>query len=154
MFHCRNKLVVKSCYFYRNGNPDTGKTASLYWIRPLELFKCVFCYSFTVEGTSAIDCMLFVELLYKNISICILYSFFDMVWHVSLKSTQDKTVTDQFNSLWSRGAIWCHRSGSTLDQVMACCLAAPSHCLIQYCPYINPLEHVLMHFEWGIFCCY
>ena len=39
------------------------------------------------------------------------------------------------NSLWPSDAIWGHttrhRSGSTLAQVMACCLAAPSHYLTQ-----------------------
>ena len=35
--------------------------------------------------------------------------------------------------LWPSGAIWRHRSGSTLTQVMACCLTAPSHYLHQYC---------------------
>ena len=30
-----------------------------------------------------------------------------------------------FNSLWSSETIWCHRSGSTLAQVTACCLTAP-----------------------------
>ena len=34
-----------------------------------------------------------------------------------------------FNSLLSSNAIWWHRSGSTLAQVMACCLMAPSHYL-------------------------
>ena len=33
------------------------------------------------------------------------------------------------NSLWPGDAIWRHRSGSTLAQVMACCLMAPSHYL-------------------------
>ena len=37
----------------------------------------------------------------------------------------------QFNSLWPSDAIWRHRSGSTLAQVMACCLTAPSHYLNQ-----------------------
>ena len=36
-----------------------------------------------------------------------------------------------FNSLVPCGAIWRHRSGSTLAQVMACCLTAPSHYLNQ-----------------------
>ena len=36
-----------------------------------------------------------------------------------------------FNSLWPSDAIWQHRSGSTLAQVMACCLTAPSHYLNQ-----------------------
>ena len=36
-----------------------------------------------------------------------------------------------FYSLWPSDAIWRHRSGSTLGQVMACCLTAPSHYLTQ-----------------------
>ena len=31
------------------------------------------------------------------------------------------------NSLWSNDAIWQHRSGSTMVQVMVCFLTAPSH---------------------------
>ena len=34
-------------------------------------------------------------------------------------------------SLWPDDAIWRQRSGSTLAQVMACCLTAPSHYLNQ-----------------------
>ena len=33
------------------------------------------------------------------------------------------------NSLWPSDIMWRHRSGSTLAQVMACCLTAPSHYL-------------------------
>ena len=36
-----------------------------------------------------------------------------------------------FNSLWLNDAIWWHRSGLTLAQVMACCLMVPSHYLNQ-----------------------
>ena len=35
------------------------------------------------------------------------------------------------NSLWSSDTIWWPKSGSTLAQVMACCLRAPSHYLNQ-----------------------
>ena len=35
-------------------------------------------------------------------------------------------LSNMFNSLWPREAIWHHRSGSILAQVMACCLNAPS----------------------------
>ena len=35
------------------------------------------------------------------------------------------------NPVWPNNAIWQHRSGSTLAQVMACCLGAPSHYLNQ-----------------------
>ena len=34
-------------------------------------------------------------------------------------------------SQWPRDAIWGYRSGSTMNQVMACCLTATSHYLIQ-----------------------
>ena len=40
-------------------------------------------------------------------------------------------VVSVFNPLWSSDAMWWHRSGSTLVQVMACCLMAPSHYLNQ-----------------------
>ena len=36
------------------------------------------------------------------------------------------------NSSWPSDGIWWHRSGSTLAQVMACCLTAPNHYLDQY----------------------
>ena len=40
-------------------------------------------------------------------------------------------ILNWFNSLWPSDAMWRHRSGSTLAQVMACCLTAPSHYLNQ-----------------------
>ena len=36
------------------------------------------------------------------------------------------------NWLWHSDSIWRQRSGSTLAQVRACCLTAPSHYLNQY----------------------
>ena len=38
---------------------------------------------------------------------------------------------ERINSMWPNDAIWLCRSGSTLAQVMACCLMAPSHYLNQ-----------------------
>ena len=51
-----------------------------------------------------------------------------------LKKAAEKYQTLQLlplNSLWPNDPIWRHRSGSTLAQVMACCLTAPSHYLNQ-----------------------
>ena len=42
-----------------------------------------------------------------------------------------------FNSLWPYDAIWRHSSGSTLVQLMACCLMAPSYYLNQCWLIIN-----------------
>ena len=46
------------------------------------------------------------------------------------------------NSLWPSDIMWWHISGSTLVQVMARCLTAPSHYLNQYWP---PICEVLWH---------
>ena len=45
-----------------------------------------------------------------------------------------------FNSLWPWDAIWRHRSGSILAQVMACCLTAPSHYLSHCWPIISKVQ--------------
>ena len=44
------------------------------------------------------------------------------------------------NSSGPSDAIWRHRSGSTLAQVMACCLMAPSHYLNQCWLIINKVQ--------------
>ena len=46
-----------------------------------------------------------------------------------------------FNSLWPSDTIWRHKSGSTLAQVMACCLAAPSH-------YLNQCWLIISKVQW------
>ena len=45
------------------------------------------------------------------------------------------------NSLRPSDAIWRHRSGSTLAQVMACCLTAPSH-------YLNQCWLIISKIQW------
>ena len=54
-------------------------------------------------------------------------------WIIYVFMYQDAVdfTTGHFNSLRPSDAIWRHRSGSTLAQVMACCLTAPSHYLNQ-----------------------
>ena len=53
-----------------------------------------------------------------------------------------------YNSLWHIDAIWRPRSGSTLAQVMVCCLTAPSHYLNQ-CWII--ISKILLHSSDGNF---
>ena len=45
------------------------------------------------------------------------------------------------NSLWPSDTIWWPRSGSTLAQVMACCLMAPSH-------YLNQSWLIIREVQW------
>ena len=47
-------------------------------------------------------------------------------WH-----PDPKVKMSWFNSFWPGDNIWLHRSGSTLAQVMVCCLTAPNHYLNQ-----------------------
>ena len=49
-----------------------------------------------------------------------------------------------FNSLWPNDAIWRRRSGSTLAQVMACCLTALSH-------YMNTWWFTISKVHWHSF---
>ena len=58
----------------------------------------------------------FIEGLTKNTKCLIL---------LALQITPSQETT--FNSLWPSDAIWWQKSQSTLAQVMACCLMAPSH---------------------------
>ena len=62
-------------------------------------------------------------------------------WRYSL-SWCKRWAQNMFNSLWPSDAIWRQKSGSTLAQVMACCLTAPSHYLNQ-CWFI--ISKVLWH---------
>ena len=59
-----------------------------------------------------------------------------------------KLQTLWVNSLLPNDVIWWNRSGSTLAQVMACCLMAPSHYLNQY--WLNTSK-VLWHSSDGNF---
>ena len=59
-----------------------------------------------------------------------------------------KWFPDFLNLLWPSDAMWWHRCQSTLTQVMACCLTAPSH-------YLNQgwliIREVLWHSQEGNF---
>ena len=50
-------------------------------------------------------------------------------------------ILHTLNSLWPSDAIWRCRSMSTLAQVMACCLTAPSH-------YLNQCWHTINKVQW------
>ena len=52
-----------------------------------------------------------------------------LYWNIGQES--NKYSWQYFNSLWLNDTIWWHWSWSTLAQVVAYCLTAPSHCLNQ-----------------------
>ena len=53
----------------------------------------------------------------------------------------------EVNTLWSNDTISQHRSGSTLAQVMACCLMAPSHYLNQCGLFITNIRSCDIHLK-------
>ena len=67
-------------------------------------------------------------------------------WRGKCSGQVSKNVS--FNSLWPSDANWWQRFGSTLAQVMACCLVAPSHYLNQ-CWFI--ISEVQRHGTWKKF---
>ena len=67
------------------------------------------------------------------------HGIYRIVWYITngLKSHFHLHCMTKFNPLRPTDAILRHRSGSTLAQVMACCLTAPSHHLNQCCIIIS-----------------
>ena len=57
------------------------------------------------------------------------YKFFHGTFRVKFPARENK---NNINSLYASDAIWWHRSGSSLVEVMAWCLTAPSHYLNQF----------------------
>ena len=60
-------------------------------------------------------------------------------WKLFRKLTKSYAVVLDINSLWPRDITWWHRSVSTLAQVKACCLTAPSHYLNQCWPLFSEI---------------
>ena len=60
-------------------------------------------------------------------NFCGIYSLMGFI----TKSTLVEIMAEFINSLWPGDTIWRHGTRSTLAQVMACCLMAPSHYLNQ-----------------------
>ena len=71
-----------------------------------------------------------------------LFSWNENCW-ISMLITLDAELSYNsfINSLWPDDAIWWHRSGSTLAQVMACCLTTPSH-------YLNQCWLIISKVQW------
>ena len=65
---------------------------------------------------------------------------------------QDNKGKHELNSLWPSDAIWRQGSRSTLVQVMACCLTAPSHYLNQCWLIITKVQRCSSegNFAWDI----
>ena len=61
--------------------------------------------------------------------------------YVMIRKCMVRSGRRLFKSLWPSDAIWRHRSGSALVQVMACYLTASSH-------YLNQCWLIISYFQW------
>ena len=117
--HCGDKMILRPSYLH-NGISYTGKMTYLYWIRALDSLSAI-----TIDNA-------IYHINYAH--------HFVLLWSV--------VVVMEVNSLWPSDAIWYNRYGSTLAQVMACCLRAPSHYLNHCLLIIIKLQ---WHFSWAQF---
>ena len=65
----------------------------------------------------------------------------NIIWGNSLVTPTSVLWSVVLNSLWPSDTICRQRSGSTLAQVMACCLTAPSH-------YLNQCWLIISEVQW------
>ena len=72
-----------------------------------------------------------VHMLQRSVDNCCIMHFFNI-----------NNIKEHFTSLWPSDSIWRHKSGSTLAQVMASCLMAPSH-------YLNQCSLIIDKVLWG-----
>ena len=73
---------------------------------------------------------------------CTLWIPEEIVYCISVvRSREIWQSSPALDSLWPSDTIWRHKSGSTLAQVMACCLMAPSH-------YLNQCWLIISKVQW------
>ena len=73
----------------------------------------------------------YINSTYKQIksSMCMQRYMYHLVAARETTASLSKLAALMLNSLLPSDTLWQHKSGSTLAQVMACCLTATSHCL-------------------------
>ena len=107
--------------------------------------SCGICKAFITDGDFGIYICIkaisiksnYTTLHYKHsyalFVVCSAVNFKDTSEHFRSFDSHNFTLSEigdaPYNSLWPRDTIWRHISRSTLAQVMACCLTAPSHYL-------------------------
>ena len=83
-------------------------------------------YNWVKSSQQTINTLTYIGYSYAyHLYMCVLYL-------IMSRSYLIKDLRMFFNALWPSGAIWWHRSWSTLAQVMTCCLTAWSYLLSKY----------------------
>ena len=95
-------------------------------------FSFIFFFKLEADKASYLEVSLFAIGSILHVAICwwelVLVLF---LWNCRNETKLVQVMAWHVNSVWPGDAIWQHRSGSLLAQVMACCLTALSHYLNQ-----------------------
>ena len=105
-------------------------------------YKKLICWMSTLRSKRLLNTFAIWAILYYQMT---LYAFWRVKYHIWIIT---ESLLKYINSLRPSDAIWRHISGSTLAQIMACCLTAPIHYLNQ-CWLI--ISKVLWHTSEGNF---
>ena len=110
ILYCNSCIAIRTLYssWAYHTNPIRYKS----WYRLSNTIRQLLCYQNLLSEYTVT-----VNMSDKKLSIKSLFT--------NLRSSR------WFNSLWPNAAVWQQWSRSTLAQVMACCLTAPSHYLNQ-----------------------
>ena len=93
------------------------------------------------ENICSKDFIRHVQKYYFNYYVKTPNNHVDMIMVWLLRNLRERIQLLQLNSLWPSDAMCRQRSGSTLVQVMASCLTAPSH-------YLNQCWLIISEVQW------
>ena len=106
----------------------------------ISLFVLIISFCFQRGFINAVSASLIAQPNYKNshdktrlnlIHLADMVAGYDAEFILKVRNGCMEVFLPLINSLWPSDAIWGHRTGLTLAQVMACCLTASSHYLNQ-----------------------
>ena len=96
----------------------------MYWNWPQDSIISLFGLTVLMDWVMIVVCgcvlHIIINIFFHSSYNNLLLMYYDSVFHC-------RSFTTVVNSLWPGDAMWWHKSGSTLAQVRACCLTAPSH---------------------------
>ena len=120
-------LCLQQCYLTRFllGKPSSHRDSHVKIIGFQQRVKCKF-FHITNALVHLVTCnYIHWNKIAKKSTEAMFFTAHHFIKHYTFSST------NVVNSLWPRDTIWRHGSRSTLVQVMACCLTAPSYYLNQ-----------------------
>ena len=122
-------LVAKQCYFIINALELCNICSKLMGLNTVHLQKTCTIFLYLI--------LLYLYHCFQHINATYL-----TIYHSGLLCANLTIARVPINSLWPNDTRWHRRSWSSLVQIMACCLTAPSHYMNQ-CWFL--ISEVLWH---------